>query len=237
MRIFVYTVCRNERVIMPYFLRHYGQFAEQIVVYDDKSEDGTREIVKEHKEVTLRDLAWTGIDDELSLGLWQECKAEALAQGADWVICVDTDELIYHPQLFDVLRQTAQDAIKAEGWQMLSDKLPSTYRQIYEEITQGVRDDCFDKTVVFRPACDIGWCAGRHFYTGECSVKDDAGLKLLHYRYLGEPYAAARAAEHGKRLTQNNRSHGWGVHVDPGYQGNQSLPWFKKAITEKRECL
>ena len=51
MRIDVYTILRNERIILPYFLRHYGSFADCLVVYDDRSDDGSRELLDKYDDL------------------------------------------------------------------------------------------------------------------------------------------------------------------------------------------
>jgi hypothetical protein len=40
--------------MLPYYLRHYERFCEQIVVYDNASDDGSQEIVVSHPLCDLR---------------------------------------------------------------------------------------------------------------------------------------------------------------------------------------
>src|ERR1700722_20355846 len=54
LRIHVYSICWNERRMIEYFLRHYETFAERIVIYDDDSDDGTKEILLAHNKVEVR---------------------------------------------------------------------------------------------------------------------------------------------------------------------------------------
>ena len=51
--IHVYTTTRNEAYMLPFFLRHYYQFASHIYVIDDGSTDGTRDIATSHPNTTL----------------------------------------------------------------------------------------------------------------------------------------------------------------------------------------
>ena len=216
---------------MPYFLRHYSQFAGKIVVYDDKSDDGTHDILAAHPLVELRELPWTGIDDQQSVDLFRECANEP----ADWSMCVDVDEFIYRPELMRVLAEIKEHVIRAEGWQMLGSKLPDTDGQLYDEIKEGVRDERYDKAIICRPRCGISWDAGRHYYHGPIARKD-SGIKLLHFRYFGYRYAELRASEHGNRLSENNRQRGWGMHVFLGPE-HQGLGWFKKMYEQREACL
>lgn len=45
-RIHVYTICWNEERFLPYFLRHYGAFAEEITVFDNGSDDNSVAIAR-----------------------------------------------------------------------------------------------------------------------------------------------------------------------------------------------
>ncbi len=41
MKIDVFTTCYNEQIILPYFLKHYKKFANNITVYDNMSTDNS----------------------------------------------------------------------------------------------------------------------------------------------------------------------------------------------------
>mgnify|MGYP002639135158 FL=1 len=47
MKIEVFAVCYNEEIILPYFLRHYRQFASNITIFDNMSTDSSVGIMKE----------------------------------------------------------------------------------------------------------------------------------------------------------------------------------------------
>jgi len=47
MTIDVFTTCYNEEIILPYFIRHYKQFARNITIYDNMSTDNSINIIEE----------------------------------------------------------------------------------------------------------------------------------------------------------------------------------------------
>ena len=68
MKIDVYTLCWNEEVRLPYFLRHYEKFANKIVVFDNESDDGSRKLVEDHPKAILKTYSTDGkIRDDMYL--------------------------------------------------------------------------------------------------------------------------------------------------------------------------
>ena len=61
MKIRVYTVAWNEEKILPHFLRHYARFADRIVVYDNGSNDRTRDIIFAHPQAEFRTYDTDGV--------------------------------------------------------------------------------------------------------------------------------------------------------------------------------
>jgi hypothetical protein len=106
---------------------------------------------------------------------------------ADWVIVCDTDELIYHENIIEVLSNTHANHIITEGYEMMSETLPTTEGQIYEELKFGHFKPDYSKPCLFKPSevTDINFTPGCH--TAEpigpnlISIQD-SGIKLLHYK-------------------------------------------------------
>lgn len=190
MNLHVHSIIWNEAPLLPYWLRHYEQYAERIFVWDAQSTDGTRELLEAHPLVTVLDQQCKGLDDHY----FTECfmRYRDLSASADWCACVAADEFIYHPQLTQ--RLTTLDATKVQltGYSMFSDHFPTTTGQIYDEIQHGYPDCWSRKTVLFRPQVKMQWKPGLHVEVSGDRPLVGSGIKLLHYRYLGADYYLQR---------------------------------------------
>lgn len=206
MLIDVYSVMNNERVLLPYWLRHYETFADRIFVWDDQSDDGTREMLEAHPLVKLLPLDRYGDDDPYWIkDLFPQYETYSRGQ-ADWVIITDADEFIYHPRMREVLEQeTAKgtQVIWCKGYAMIADTPPSGNGYIYEEIKQGLPDRLESKWTIFDPAEKVRFRKGRHgglLEGGQLKTNADTGIKLFHYRYLGEQFFIERDKRNAARL-------------------------------------
>lgn len=97
------TMVRNEADVIGGTLTHMADEVDYLLVLDNGSDDGTREILDS------LDLPMTVIDDQ-EIGYYQSVKmsrlaAEAGKAGAAWIVPFDADEIWYHPRgrLRDVL--------------------------------------------------------------------------------------------------------------------------------------
>jgi len=223
--IHVYTIFYNEEIILPYLLRHYD-FAEKIVCFDNQSTDRSPDIVDSHPQ-TERIVFDT--DGQLFDSIHVRLKGEyRKSRGiADWVICVDADEFIYHPDLINLLIEYRKQGItypKIDGFEMVADDLPTTKGQIYEEIKNGFPNEGYGKRVVFDPMLEIKFDAGCHraIVEGNKVESEKPEIKLLHYRFLGKKFFVQRSIERKARVSEENKKAGWGTHyLNPeGYFSN-----------------
>lgn len=198
MIIDVYSNMYNEELILPYWLRHYETFADRIFVWDDDSTDSTREILKKHPNVTILPREKHGIDDDYFVNSLYP-QYEQYSRGvSDWVIIADADEFIYHPNIREILENPKvlhRKVIQCAGFMMISDKLPTISGQIYDEIKMGVRDIRESKWTIHLANIHIRYSHGRHgppknFH--QFRGDRNTGIKLLHYRFLGEDYIESR---------------------------------------------
>jgi glycosyltransferase involved in cell wall biosynthesis len=214
MIIHVYTICYNEEVLLPYFFRHYRQFARKIVVYDNGSSDKSIEIVKANGG-ELRTLDTGGKLSNRALQTTKNtCYLDSRGK-AHWVIVVDVDELLYHQKLVDILRGYMASGItipKTEGFDMVSGAPPSGGGQIVDEIKDGYPSALYNKCAIFRPTIDINFGIGAHHASPRGPVKfsESADIKLLHYRYLGVEFMTKRIVARMERMCLEDIINGWG---------------------------
>ena len=207
----LYTVCWNEEVRLPYFLRHYRD-VDVIHLYDNDSTDRTVELAAADSRVRVHRLDTGGKYTEAAQmhvrnNAWRGSKA-------DWVIVCDVDELLYYPdhRLLDSVGSAT--ILHPYGYDMISAALPTTSGQLYEEVNRGVYSSGFDKLVAFRPsAVEPNYSPGCHHAQprGDVRYFRSPQLLLLHFHYLSAEWTWARHQAVGRRMSQENISYRWGV--------------------------
>ncbi len=238
-RIWICSICKDEAQCLPWFLRHYTPWVERIIVYDEASTDGTQAILSDCPKVDLRECPFTGLDDEKFMGIVNGWFQEARGQ-ADWCAFVDIDELLWRPNILGFLSQAMADVIAACGIALIS---PSGWpaddgkSQIYDLVKTGVRQDNYDKKLLFRPSLNFQHCIGRHtmFDWPKHNGQEECGLTLFHLHHLGGVAGTIarnqRDYDHAvnKKLAWNYDT----VHNgDPKQNG--SVAWVKRMIDNNK---
>lgn len=234
MVVWLYCICKDEAPIMPYLLRHYSPWVTKLIFYDAASTDGTRGLIQECPNAELRD--WPGgegiVDDEFmdfANEVWKEA-----AGITDWMIFVDADEFLYHPEMTSLLQRYLGEGVEVPqivGYTMLSATFPTTAGQIYDEVKTGVYDDIWSKSAIFRNR--IRWNVGRHSIdTAYCNPKSSATaeIKLLHYRGLGMDYVDRRHRRNWARVPERCRQMNLGTNCNPDHAEHHSIAWFAQQI-------
>ncbi len=218
--VHLYALNWNERPLLPYFLAHYRPFVDHFYIFDDGSDDASLEFLAEQPDVTLGCFVRDGDSyiepaREFYDTIWRASRGEA-----DWVIVVNVDEFLHHPAPALALRQLTDEgvtAVRAVGWEMVSDRFPET-GAMTEAAPLGVRRPVMDKVALFDPMAveTIGYGAGRHAAspTGEVRWPRRIKFDLLHYKRLGLEYVRRRHAELGPRRGTKDLASGWGRHYD-----------------------
>lgn len=228
MKIIVFSLCYNQAEIIPWYLRHYGSFADEISVFDDHSTDGSRELLAAHPKVILRD--WPhepGINEDLFLQHAYEWYPKA-NPAFDWVFWVDPDEIIYASDIRKMLEDARDfELIPTVGFNMTGDGLPKDdgRSQIWQVSPFGIPAPVYSKPVVFRPSAHVRWNRGKHALEN-CNPKmAPFSFRLLHYRYMGGPYTAERNAKNYARCGLKSGDKGAAWSCAPGYNGVHSSGW------------
>ena len=222
MKIDVYTMVHNEEIMMPYFLRHYGRFASKITVFDNESNDRTAEIARSAgAEVIPIDTGGKHRVDTLQRVMNEEYKR---SRGhADWVICAEGDEFLWHPDLPGLLEKYTKEGItfpKTSGFDMVADAPPNGSGQIWDEIKKGIPNKMYSKRAVFHPMVDVNFGPGGHHAcpNGLVVESQEAEILLLHYRFLGEKYFANRYEIRRQRMSEEDLRRGLGARCMDDHQ-------------------
>lgn len=230
----VHVLAGLEAEMIGYTIRHYQTFATKIVVHVcTQSNDGTRDVAESYG-VDVRPWDTAGkLNDGMAAILKNTCW---LGTPAEWVVCVDCDELLYFPTGAEVAlasyTRTGAAVIKPCGFEMFSDTFPTTNGQIYDEVKMGARDDkWYAKPVLFSPrkVLESGFGIGAHesrpilkngrsLYIGSDWPNPSPPCYLLHFHQIGPAERiAARYDATRLRLSALNERHRWG-NFAPGIQ-------------------
>lgn len=214
MRVAVLSMCHNEAAFLPYFFRHYRSFADHITIIDNNSTDDSLAICK--KESDLVSITNTDGLHRLDMMTYLKNNYWKLLRNFDWVLIVDIDEIVYHPNMRQFLESSKDyTVLTPTAYQMFSDVFPTEEGQITEVMSFGVLstpDIClsllncnsFDKKCIINPSKikETNYTDGMHQanMTGNVIELCDPTLKMLHYRFLGLDYIINKNKMRAKRL-------------------------------------
>lgn len=208
--------------MIEYFLRHYEAFAQRIVIYDDDSNDGTRDILAAHSKVEVRRFARSDPNSlELSkVAVFDRCWMESRGL-ADYVVIVDCDEHVFHPTLTNYLSEQKRAGVTfvpTLGFQMISDQFPGRDEHLAATCTKGCPSIKYSKPIVFDPnAFDtISFGVGSHDMKptpmSRVFLPERDEVMLLHYKFLGVDYITERYFQLTSRRRPVDRRNKWDSH-------------------------
>ncbi len=232
MKIDVFTICYNEEVLMPYFLRHYLSFCDNVTIFDNGSIDHSLEIARQYSNVKVHNFySENSFRDDIHKDIKNSCWKKSKA---DWVIIVDFDEFVY--MVPGDTRMNDVTIIEPAWWDMISDKLPTTDGQIYEEINHG-RMLKESKAVMFRPSAikEINYEVGSHTCSpiGDVHMLKTPLISILHYKMLSLEYYLNRTKFLASRLSEMNKKKGWGFHYN--FPEEQIIEYYKETWKIKKK--
>lgn len=207
MRIVAYFINYNDSFYIPFFARHYLNFCEKVIMYDNYSSDDSRALA-ESFGFEVRVFGRPGVlDDQHYLDVKNHCWKEQRGNGVDFVIVVDADEFVFVDNL-----QPENKIPMVTGYNMISEQLPKVE---ITEIKTGSYSESYSKQAIFCPdgmteinyvhGCHVNRMISENIRSGEC--------RLLHYRQIGGiERMLERHSDYRKRLSPFNLKHKMGVH-------------------------
>lgn len=230
----IHFLCKNEEKILPYFFRHYDTLnpARYFAYYNIFSTDNTLDILKSKSNVTIIEDANKKFDERYQVSmkneLWMPYSNETTC---DWVILVDTDEFLYHPDLLGLIKKYDAEGVtwpQVKGYQMFTDDgFPTQNKQIYEIIKKGREYHPYDKNAIFRSNIKPNYSFGCHQSNpqGKVVSSQTCDIKLLHYKIFGPDYPQKRLAVNNT-LSDFNLVAGLGVYnTRPGDPFNPQVEY------------
>lgn len=236
MKIHAFLLCWNEKDIMPFVIRYYQKFCDEITIYDNHSTDGSAELARS-LGCEVIPFGTKFFDDSENMKVKNNCWK---GSDADWVVVADFDEILSPPDLHNgeafrylltIWHHTT--IFKTIGWQIMSNEMP---KDDLLEITNGYRFDNYSKNIIFNPKeiQEINYNPGSH----RCNpignvVWSEDSLYVLHYKHIGGvERTIKRYKEYQKRMSPYNRKHGHGRH----YSQNERLlrrEWAERMAKSK----
>lgn len=205
MSIEAYIVTWNREDIIHLTINHYKQFCSKVVIYDNFSDDRTRDIAEEMGcEVRLFGKAGE-LNDKHYLEIKNNCWK---GSSADYVIVCDDDEI-----LVGEFESAKESIIRTQGYEMFSTMVP---RETWLEVNTGTENHNYSKWIAFDPKRirEINYVYGCHVANpiGDISLTEEK-MMLLHYRSIGGPERLIdRQRLYIDRLSQVNKNFGLGHH-------------------------
>ncbi len=238
-KIHVYLLCYNEEYIIESILNYYDSFCSKIFLLDNYSTDRSVEIAKNFNNLTI--IKWKKdnkkMDDKKNIHIkinsykqYSRKNGQYTTEVADWVIVVDMDEVLYHPNILKVLESYSKEGItvpQITGFDIISENKIDHTKSIINQYQYAIRTLGFDKRIIFNPEFDISYSIGCHprgpgfenmKKTYGYKTSNEHKLALLHYKHIGKRFID-KAKEYSKLIdrkdvekTKNGKYIGIGAH-------------------------
>ena len=217
--------------MLPFFIKWYRhRFPEcRIVVYDNESNDNTRNICLDNNVEVVTYFTNGEMRDRALMDIKNNCWKESLT---DWVVVCDVDELIdIRPKHLLKAESMNQTVFKGIGYNMVNVSGVKNYLSV----NTGVRDKGYDKKLVFnkRFINEINYRPGAHHAVPSGIVVDSTFRPIIyHFRYMDRQYMIERYKEFASRLSEENKAKGWSYHYnfDAGKEFDRAVRMSKPVV-------
>lgn len=232
MRIEAHILAFNEAETIKFTIKWYKQFCTKITIWDNFSDDNTREICEELGcQVMLFGIKGVLDDKEylkIKNNVWK-------GYDSDWVIIVDADEILCGFWFDELLAAKAQRCtiFKTRGWNIFSNDLP---KESWTEITTGIPDNNYSKLCIFNPQeiNEINYVYGCHEANPVGNVVySEKVLDLFHYKHVGGAERIAdRHALYNSRRSDFNKK--WRLGFQYSEPREQTIKYFNECLAKSR---
>ena len=223
-KIGVITMCYNESMILPYFLKHYSYVDQIRVLFETDTTDNSRSILEAAPNVFIQDIHIEGgIVDETKVQIINQ-ERHRMASEFDWIYVLDTDELIYpdnHEDPREFLARQKSDIIYAHMWQVYRhwseqdldpNQLPLPQRQhgdpdLYSQVEGKYRDKNANsiKPSIMKTGIKADLLPGNHRFYGTVDVGQEI-FRGVHWQMADYKLAVERRMARKFRISNLNRN-------------------------------
>lgn len=215
MTVWGVTMVRDEADCIAGTLRHMADEVDHLLVADNLSTDGTREILAE-----LADTLPLTVVDDLDPAHYQSRKMSALAaqaaeQGATWIVPFDADEIWYarSGRLYEVLPALPPANVAlAQLTNHYSTAVDPDETDPFLRMVWRDRDPLGLPKVAFRWEHDAVIHEGNHGVTLPSGSHEVWALEIRHFPYRSPEQFVRKARNGAAALTQTDLPDGVGAH-------------------------
>lgn len=231
MKIEAFIIAWNEAETIHLTIKHYQQFCNKITIFDNFSDDNTREIA-ESMGCEVKMFGIKGVlDDKEYIKIKNHCWK---GSDADWVIVCDSDEILWSHDFIGDLENAKMlrfGMISTYGWNVFSDEIP---KDDWLEVTTGIHDPNYSKYCIFNPKTveEINYVYGAHAANprGEfCTTNEHLQLILFHFKHVGGAQRIAdRHALYESRRSDFNKK--WKLGFQYAEPREQTIKYFNECL-------
>ncbi|MCL2459539.1 MAG: glycosyltransferase family 2 protein [Desulfobulbus sp.] len=219
--------------MLGFFFRHYDDWIDRYVIYDDGSTDGSLDILHAHPKVEVRKFVRTNPESfvlshtRLQNEVWKESRGKT-----DWIVVTALDEHLWIPgrSMADYLAEQRKEGatlIPAMGFNMVSNVFPTNDAMLVHAITRGCPAANFNKLSIFNPDAlkETNFKPGRHKAQpqGRLWLPARDELLLWHFKNIGLERTVARETAQGLRLGNVDKAESFGSQYLWDAQGKQEF--------------